>query len=82
MANERVKSKNLFNFRLTGVMDEDIVAFDAKMKADFGYDPEANDKKTKTQTEAEFSTALKAMCDGMLLNTPFSTGPAVVEVIL
>ena len=52
MANVRVKSKNLFNFRLSGVMDEDIVAFDAKMKADFDLDPGVHAKKIKAQTEA------------------------------
>jgi hypothetical protein len=81
MANERVKSKNLFNFRLTGVMDEDIVAFDSKMKADFGYDPEANEEKVKTQSEAEFATTMRAMMDGYLLNTAFFTSPTITEVI-
>ena len=34
----RVQSKNLFNFRPQGFVDEDIVAFYEKMKTDFNID--------------------------------------------
>ena len=41
MSQERVKSKNLFNFRPQGFIDPVVVAEDEKMKQDFGLDPVA-----------------------------------------
>ena len=38
MSNQRVQSKNLFNFRPQGFVDEDIGAFYEKMKTDFNID--------------------------------------------
>ena len=36
MATQRVKSKNLFNFRPAGVVDADIQAYEEKLQAEMG----------------------------------------------
>ena len=80
MSQERVKSKNLFNFRPQGFIDPEVVFYDEKMKKDFGLDPQAMEEEMKNQTEAEFVGGMREFMDGFLGNTPFATGPAYVEV--
>merc|ERR1711990_906778 len=79
MSQERVQSKNLFNFRPQGFIDPEVVFYDEKMKKDFGLDPQAMEEEMKNQTEAEFVGGMREFMDGFLGNTPFATGPAYVE---
>ena len=82
MSQERVKSKNLFNFRPQGFIDPVVVAEDEKMKQDFGLDPVAMAEHMKTQSESEFVEEMRGFMGGFLGNTPFKTDPAYVEVLL
>merc|ERR1711962_17794 len=79
MSQERVKSKNLFNFRPQGFIDPVVVAEDEKMKQDFGLDPVAMAEHMKTQSESEFVEEMRGFMGGFLGNTPFKTDPAYVE---
>merc|ERR1712172_225811 len=45
MSQERVKSKNLFNFRPQGFIDPDVVFYDEKMKKEMGMDPVAMEEQ-------------------------------------
>ena len=56
---ERVKSKNLFNFKPQGFIDEDIVAFDLKMKTEYNIDPDVIDERMQKLSEAEFVAELR-----------------------
>ena len=80
MAGNRVKSKNLFNFRPQGVIDEDVVAFDEKMKEDYGLDPEKMEAEMIGQTSQEFANGMRAMMDGILVHSSFGMDAAYVEV--
>merc|ERR1711971_363222 len=79
MSQERVKSKNLFNFRPQGFIDPDVVFYDEKMKKEMGMDPVAMEEQMLSQTETEFAGGMRAMMDGMLGQTPFATDPAYIE---
>ena len=79
MSQERVKSKNLFNFRPQGFIDPVVVAEDEKMKQDFGLDPVAMEEHMKNQTETEFAAEMRGFMDSFKA-TPFKTDPAYVEV--
>jgi len=79
MAEERVKSKNLFNFRPQGFIDPEVVFHDEKMKKDFGLDPAAMEEEMLKQSETEFVAGMREFMDGFLGNTPFATGTAYVE---
>merc|ERR1711936_1062659 len=79
MSQERVKSKNLFNFRPQGFIDPVVVAEDEKMKQDFGLDPVAMEEHMKNQSETEFVEEMRGFMGGFLGNTPFKTDPAYVE---
>jgi len=76
---ERVKSKSLFNFRLKGVLDEDIVAFEKKMIELMGdaADPDKAAAKAKEQTEAEWVEAIRTGMDGYI--TGLNSHPAWVQ---
>ena len=80
MTQERVKSKNLFNFRPQGFIDPDVLLEDEKMKKDFGLDPEAMEEQMKGQNEEEFVGGMREFMGGFLATTPFATDPAYVEV--
>ena len=82
MTQERVKSKNLFNFRPQGFIDPDVLLEDEKMKKDFGLDPEAMEEQMKGQNEEEFVGGMREFMGGFLATTPFATDPAYVEVWL
>ena len=56
---ERVKSKNLFNFKPQGFIDEDIVAFDLKMKTEYNIDPDVIEERMQKLSEAEFVAELR-----------------------
>merc|ERR1712198_616809 len=79
MTEERVKSKNLFNFRPQGFIDPEVMLFEEKMKKDFGLDPVVMEEMVKEQTEAEFAAGMRANVDAFYGNTPFSTDPANVK---
>merc|ERR1712210_410488 len=79
MSQERVKSKNLFNFRPQGFIDPEVVLHDEKMKNDFGLDPEAMEEQMKSQTEEEFVGGMRDFMTGFLGETPFATDPAYLE---
>ena len=55
----RVKSKNLFNFKPQGFIDEDIVAFDLKMKTEYNIDAAVMEEKFQKLSEAEFVAELR-----------------------
>ena len=80
MANTRVQSKNLFNFRPQGFVDEDIVAFDQKMKTDYNLDLVAMSKAMENQSEQEFIAGMRANVEGYLDTSSFIKGPAYEEV--
>ena len=80
MADTRVKSKNLFNFRPQGFVDEDIVAFDQKMKTEQNLNLEEMGKRMANQTEEEFARGMRGSVDLFLANSSFSKDPAYVEV--
>ena len=80
MSREKVKSKNLFNFHPQGFVDPDVVAYDEKMKNDFGLDPEAMEEQMKSQGEEEFVKGMRDFMHGFLGQTPFATDPAYLEV--
>merc|ERR1711936_1391284 len=79
MTQERVKSKNLFNFRPQGFIDPVVLEDEEKMKKDMGMDPAAMEEQMLSQTETEFAGGMRAMMDGMLGSSSFSTDPAYVE---
>merc|ERR1712117_842122 len=70
MSQERVKSKNLFNFRPQGFIDPVVVAEDEKMKQDFGLDPVVMAEHMKNQSETEFVEEMRGFMGGFLGNTP------------
>ena len=80
MTQERVKSKNLFNFRPQGFIDPVVLEDEEKMKKDMGMDPAAMEEQMLSQTETEFAGGMRDMMDGMLGSSSFSTDPAYVEV--
>ena len=80
MSSRRVKFKNLFNFRLQGFVDEDIVAFYEKMKTDFNIDMVEWGDSLKEQSESDYVAGMRAMMDGMMVTSPFGTDPAIAEV--
>merc|ERR1712032_1550065 len=53
MSQERVKSKNLFNFRSQGFIDPEVVLYDEKMKKEMGLDPVAMEEQMLSQTETK-----------------------------
>merc|ERR1712045_94380 len=79
MSQERVKSKNLFNFRPQGFIDPVVVAEDEKMKQDFGLDQVVMAEHMKNQSETEFVEEMRGFMGGFLGNTPFKTDPVAVE---
>ena len=77
MGKERVQSKHLFCFQPQGFVDNDIVAYDEKMKAEFNVDREAMAIKMKNSAE---TAGLRATMDTFMGAGPFTTDPAYVEV--
>ena len=78
MAAERVKSKNLFNFRPAGMIDAEILAKEKAMMEEMGFDLEVEMEKMKTMSDVEFGAALEGMMEGMV-GTMFSN-PVLTEV--
>ena len=66
MAAERVKSKNLFNFRLAGVVDADIQANEDAMNDKMGMTKDEMAEKMSAMSDEEFGVMLKGMMVGMV----------------
>lgn len=66
----RVKSKNLFNFQMSGSIDDDIKELEAKMKTEESeaFTKKMNDLSLKDDEESkkEFLTMMRGMVDGMM----------------
>ena len=75
---ERVKSKNLFNFRPAGVIDGDILEQEKKMYEDMGGDMGEMFTKLESMPDEEFGVFLRGMMDGFL-DTMFKN-PLFTEV--
>ena len=62
----RVVSKNLFNFRLKGVVDPELVEAEKKMMDEFNFDPKEFIEQIKTMKDEEVGTMLEGMMEGMV----------------
>ena len=80
MATNRVISKNLFNFKPRGLIDDDILAFDEEMKVKFNIDPKEMAEMVEKQTEEEFVAQMRVMMESYLSSSPFSTDPGPIKV--
>jgi len=73
MAEDRVHSKNLFNFHPTGVVDPDIVEKEKEAMKEFGIDEEAMMAQMVAMSDEEYGVAINGMMEGMcasLFNAP------------
>ena len=78
---ERVKSKNLFNFKPQGRLDEDIEAFYEKGKVGFTNNSLAAwSDSLKKMSEEEFVRMMRQMMDKNLATSSMVIDPALVEV--
>ena len=81
MGKERVESKNLFNFKPQGHLDEDIEAFYEKAKAGFTNNSVAAwSDSLKKMSEEEFVGMMRGMMDKNIATSSMVTDPALVEV--
>ena len=69
MEQNRVKSKNLFNFWPAGVIDADIVVMEKAMIEEMGVDMNAMVLQMQAMSDEEYLAAMRGMMEGM--------GPAV-----
>ena len=79
MASNRVKSKNLFNFKPQGFVDPDIVAFSEKMKVEYNMDIVAWSEGLADQTEEEYVAGMRAMMEGPMAEEIYNI-PMLIEV--
>ena len=78
---ERVKSKNLFNFKPQGRLDEDIEAFYEKGKVGFTNNSLAAwSDSLKKMSEEDFVRMMRQMMDKNLATSSMVIDPALVEV--
>ena len=63
---ERVTSKNLFNFRLKGVVDEEILEDERKMKEEMNFDQSEMLEKVKTMEDEEVPVMLDGIMESMI----------------
>ena len=78
---ERVKSKNLFNFKPQGRLDEDIEAFYKKGKVGFTNNSVASwSDSLKKMSEEDFVQMMRQMMDKNIATSSMVTDPALVEV--
>ena len=67
METNRVKSKNLFNFRPAGAIDADILAQEKEMYEAMGSEGEEDfNTKLDAMPDEEFGVFLRGLMDGML----------------
>ena len=78
---ERVKSKNLFNFKPQGRLDEDIEAFYEKGKVGFTNNSlGAWSDSMKKMSEGDFVGMMRQTMDKTLATSSMVIDPALVEV--
>ena len=65
MAEDRVKSKNLFNFRPAGAVDSDVLEKEKAMMEAMGMDMETVMEQMKGLTDEEYGKALQGMMEGI-----------------
>ena len=63
---DRVKSKNLFNFRLKGVVDEEILEDERKMREAMNIDVQEFMEKAKTMKDEEVPPMVEALMEAQL----------------
>ena len=81
MGKERVESKNLFNFKPQGHLDEDIEAFYEKGKAGLTNNSLAAwSDSLKKMSEEDFVRMMRQMMDKNLATSSMVIDPALVEV--
>eukprot|EP00092_Neocalanus_flemingeri_P037993 GFUD01041361.1.p1 GENE.GFUD01041361.1~~GFUD01041361.1.p1 ORF type:complete len:353 (+),score=93.20 GFUD01041361.1:247-1305(+) len=75
MAANRVKSKNLFNFRPAGIIDADIVEQEKAMMEKMGFDLDEMLGKMQAMSEEEFLNSLRGMMAGIgeVFNGPLTS---------
>jgi hypothetical protein len=78
MEQNRVKSKSLFNFRPTGVVDADIVEIEKAMMEEIGMDMNAMMQQMQAMSDEEYLTSMRGMMDGM--GPAAFAGPVYSEV--
>ena len=77
MAEQRVNSKNLFNFRPAGVADADILEKEKATMEEFGVDMSAMMEQWASMSDEEYATAVNEMMKGM---SALFKGPVYSEV--
>jgi len=77
MEPQRVKSKNLFNFRPSGQIDADILAREEEMKVAFGGDPYEAFAEMLKLPDTEFVKQMREMMNGMF--SPIINHPVYLE---
>merc|ERR1712183_346834 len=80
MAADRVKSKNLFNFRPAGFIDADILAEEKQMKEKMGVDLAEALAKMQLLPDEHFAAALRGMDDAVI--APMLDHPLLKEAEL
>merc|ERR1711892_819341 len=73
MAEDRVHSKNLFNFHPTGVVDQDIVEKEKEAMKELDIDEEAMTAQMVAMSDEQYGVAINGMMEGMcasLFNAP------------
>ena len=78
MAANRVKSKNLFNFRPAGLIDADILDLEKAMMEKMGCDMNEMIEKMQALSDVEFGVALQGMM-GAIVEQGFNH-PIIAEV--
>jgi len=79
MSAERVKSKNLFNFRPAGVVDADILAYEKQLEAEMGGDPDEMMDQFNAMPDEDFVGAMRGMIDGYSEGESYFNHPIVNE---
>jgi len=64
MAENRVTSKNLFNFRPAGKIDDDIIEKEKQMMEEFGLDMDDMMRKFQAMSDEEYAGAIQGMMEG------------------
>ena len=80
MATQRVKSKNLFNFRPAGVVDADILAYEEKLQADMGGSEMEMMKTFNSLPDGEYVAEMRKMCDDLMEGDSYFNHPLLHQV--
>ena len=80
MATQRVKSKNLFNFRPAGVVDADIHAYEEKLQADMGGSEMEMMKTFNSLPDGEYVAEMRKMCDDLMEGDSYFNHPLLHQV--